>query len=318
MLKTKLAAALTIAALGAASGASASTTMYNTFNANGAANTDGWTRVDGSANVGALQPWLGSAGFNSDPADPRPFNYQGKAHLNWAAQLTGAGDAAEISFTDAAARYGATNTAGPNYVEVDTGGGAWQDNGLNAAGASTGNPTGWKHQTDIGLIRSDTTQWVNLNLETLGNLQDPTFSRFGVTVFNGMDTNTGGSYSHHGAWNNNTNPFTKDNPFYPATKPAGYNGDPNQLTQVVGSRGAGFSDNVDGTPDRAFSFLAEAGQVYSVYLGGFGFARWNTGVDNYKLTITTSTTPVPVPAAVWLFGSALAGVGVFGRRKKSA
>lgn len=34
---------------------------------------------------------------------------------------------------------------------------------------------------------------------------------------------------------------------------------------------------------------------------------------NFQLTI--STAPVPLPAAVWLFGSALAGLGVIGRRR---
>ena len=33
-------------------------------------------------------------------------------------------------------------------------------------------------------------------------------------------------------------------------------------------------------------------------------------------TFTVSTTPVPVPAAVWLFGSALAGMGFVGRHRK--
>lgn len=46
----------------------------------------------------------------------------------------------------------------------------------------------------------------------------------------------------------------------------------------------------------------------------------------YKLTLNTSTNPlyasnvvqaVPVPAAIWLFGSALAGMGVIGRRRST-
>jgi len=35
-------------------------------------------------------------------------------------------------------------------------------------------------------------------------------------------------------------------------------------------------------------------------------------------SITASAAPVPVPAAVWLFGSALAGLGVLGRRRHTA
>lgn len=35
------------------------------------------------------------------------------------------------------------------------------------------------------------------------------------------------------------------------------------------------------------------------------------------LNLTGSVAPVPVPAAVWLFGSALAGMGIIGRRKSA-
>jgi hypothetical protein len=39
----------------------------------------------------------------------------------------------------------------------------------------------------------------------------------------------------------------------------------------------------------------------------------------YTLTINnTGFSAVPIPAAVWLFGSALGGLGVFGRRKDKA
>jgi len=34
-------------------------------------------------------------------------------------------------------------------------------------------------------------------------------------------------------------------------------------------------------------------------------------------TLAAIATPVPIPAAVWLFGSALAGLGVFGRRRSA-
>jgi hypothetical protein len=40
--------------------------------------------------------------------------------------------------------------------------------------------------------------------------------------------------------------------------------------------------------------------------------RW--AMDNFTYE---PSTPVPVPAAVWLFGSALAGLGLFGKRRSS-
>ena len=315
--KTKLAKAITIAitgtalSVGATAANAASTTMYNTFTTAVNTATDGWTRVndiptvtgvapnqvttpadgvftgpESKGNSGNLVPWVGTVG------GALPYNYTGSSHLNWAVKLGSAGDSATISQADALTRY---STA----AEIDTGGGAWNDNGLTSTGTvSATGPTGWKHQTDIGIIQSDVAQFVTLNLTTLGN-QTPTFSRFGVTVFDGVDTNTG-NYSHHGAWNApgaaTPSLFTKSNPF-----------------GTTGLTNIGYSDNVDGV--NGYSFLAEAGKQYSVYLGGVGFSRWNAGVDGYALNITTSA--VPVPGAVWLFGSALAGfVGL--RRRKAA
>ena len=306
--KTKLAKAITIAIAGTAlsvgaTAANASTTMYNTFTTTVNTATDGWTRVNDIAtgtggvtppdgiftgpeskgNSGNLVPWVGTVG------GALPYNFTGSSHLNWAVKLGSAGDSATISQADALTRY---STA----AEIDTGGGAWNDNGRDASGNLTATgPTGWKHQTDIGIIQSDVSQFVTLKLSTIGG----TFSRFGVTVFDGVDTNTG-NYSHHGAWNApgaaTPSLFTKSNPF-----------------GTTGLTNIGYSDNVDGV--NGYSFLAEAGKQYSVYLGGVGFSRWNAGVDGYALNITTSA--VPVPGAVWLFGSALAGfVGL--RRRKAA
>lgn len=308
MQKTKLAKAisLTVAGLAMSSAASASTTMYNMNNFGGlSGNTDGWVwsdpantqtgaagkNVDANTTTGA--PAGGNfANYNSatraanfvGTASPSttPFGFNATSSLNWGIQLTSAGDSGQISAADSLARYGVA-------AEIDTGGGAWQDNVT---------PTGWKHQTDIGLIVSDVTQVVHINLATLGNLTPETFSTFGVTVFEGMDTSTA-SYNHHGAWNNPAagKPFTLDNPF-----------------ATVGLDNIGYSNNVTASED--FSFIAQAGQVYTLYLGGYNFSKWNTGLDNYLMNVTTS--PVPVPGAVWLFGSAIAGMVGFGRRKAVA
>lgn len=294
MNKSKIARAIAMAMTGTAlsaggiSTASAATTMYNTFTTTVSTATDGWTRTAGPAsngNSGPIQTWVGTTGGALPDVWSGGSNngaYAGSSHLNWAAALSGVGDTAEISSADSQTQYGFA-------AEIDTGGGAWRDNVT---------PTGWKHQTDIGLITSDVTQYITLNLTALG-AQSPTFSKFGVTVFEGADTNTG-NYNHHGAWNNPAagKPYTMDNPF-----------------GTTGLTNKGYSDNVDAVT--GYTFLAQAGQTYSIYLGGVDFSKWNTGVDNYKLAISSSlTAPVPVPAAVWLFGSALAGMGVIGRRKK--
>lgn len=305
--------------LGAVSGANASTTMYNTFTTNNPTKTDGWvygfcTTCNNSSRAIAYNPSNPQAytaggpangGFyGTDGSNPTaysailPFGYGGTSHLNWGLHLTSAGDTAEISQADAISRYGYA-------AEIDTGGGAWRDNGSTTQGI----PTGWKHQTDIGLIKSDVRQQVTLNLT---NLNAGYSSRFGITVFEGMDQKTG-AYVHHGSWNNvtsipaapggtppaqATHPYNMDNPF-----------------GTVGLHNIKFSDYVDSTTAHAFTFTAEAGVIYSIYLGGVDFGDWNDNLAAYKLSVVTS--PVPVPGAVWLFGSALAGFGAFSRRKSA-
>lgn len=311
MKKSQLAQAVSIAIAGVAmfagvlsDASAAATTSYNmavrndALLPNGISNrvggTDGW--VWGSTDNGASFNWNYSTptpGFAGTGAgNPTPFGYIGKAHLNWAVQLGGAGDTAQISTADALLRYGPSGTGQITDVEIDTGAGSWLD------GQAT--PTGWKHLTDIGLIKSDVTQNVTLNLTRMSAPSTPflTNDNFGVTVFTGMDTNTG-AYSHHGGWNCPTcatpTLFTANNPF-------GTNG----LTYLTH----------DGTVDtnNGLTFTAQAGQVYSIYLGGAGVGVWNRNVSDYQLDIATS--PVPVPAAAWLFSSALVSLISVHRRRK--
>ena len=308
--------------VGAISSASASTTMYNTFTTNAQTKTDGWvygfcSTCTNSTRAIAYNPSNpqaytaeGAAGggfYGSDPVNPTaytsilPFGYGGTSHLNWATHLTSAGDSAEISQADSLSRYGYA-------AEIDTGGGAWRDDGS----AANGIQQGWKHQTDVGLIKSDINQNVTLNLTNLS--EDPNIysPRFGITVFEGKDQKTT-AYVHHGAWNN-----IQAVPAAPGGTPpaqAAHPYDMNNPWGTVGLTNKGYSDFVDNTADHAFTFTAEAGKVYSIYLGGVDFGDWNDKLAGYKLNITTS--PVPVPAAIWLFGSAMAGMGVLGRKKQT-
>lgn len=260
--------------------------------------TDGWTRSNDQANTGTVLPWLGTSGGS------RPFGYVGLSALNWAAHVTNAGDSLEISQSDAATHYGTGWGSAPSsLVNIDTAKGAWND------GAQ-----GWAHNTDIGLFKSDVTARVTLNLTSLFLAADPgpQWSTFGITVFTGMDTddqltnaitpNT--DYSHHAEWNSPLVPFTSSNPMY--TTGVVYDG-----SIGISIPGQAYSGNVDDV--NGFTFLAQAGQVYSIYLGG------NSGPGNfdphagYQLNITTA----PVPGAVWLFGSALFGLIGFSRRQKN-
>ena len=290
MKNTKLAkavamaiAATSLSAVGT-SGASASTTMYNTFQAytvptnTNPGTTDGWTWSDGpgkGTTPGAtLMPWVGTTG------GARPYGYTGSSALNWAANITQAGDSLQISQADSA-KYG--TTASPFYADIDTAGGAWKD--------ATGK--GWAHNTDIGLFKSDVTTDVTLKLSAING----PIANFGITVFTGMDTGT--NYAHHSqaaGWNNPPAvPYTTSNPF----------GTDNVL----------YSSHLFGvTSTNGLTFTAQAGQIYSIYLGGYGGTGWNNQHDGYQLNISS----VPVPAAVWLMGSGVLGLLTFGRRKKLA
>ncbi len=300
--KSKLAKAVAMVIAGSAISAGASAhVMYNTFTTAAPANTDGWTHIydapgdtntpgvatgpESQGNKGTLVPWVGTAG------GALPFGYTGSAHLNWAAAIHHTGTM-EVSSADALADHGFA-------AEIDTGAGAWKDDGTDQSGNLTASgPTGWKHQTDIGLIKSDIDTTIRLNLTTLGGVNN----NFGVTVFTGMDTTTA-NYSHHGGWNNTSRPETSSNPFY--------------FNNLNVSTGTGMTYLThDATVDATnyIEFFAQAGQVYTVALGGNGVGRWNANVSGYELQISA----VPVPGAVWLFGSALAGVVGLRRRKQAA
>jgi len=57
--------------------------------------------------------------------------------------------------------------------------------------------------------------------------------------------------------------------------------------------------------------LGTANQVYGLRIEGFGDKTLTSG------SYTTNTSTVPVPGAVWLFGSAIAGLVGFSKRKKA-
>lgn len=117
---------------------------------------------------------------------------------------------------------------------------------------------------------------------------------------------TQGTYNHHGAWNNGNNASGLTNTSLP-----GDVGPQTAIGQiVVYSFGAANASSLN-----TISFEAEAGQIYAIWLGGYRNGGWGDITDDYQLTISQ----MPVPATVWLFGSALTGfVGISRRKRKLA
>lgn len=293
----------------------ASTTMYNLTTSGGddnsantvnpttggtwalSGNTDGWiygyttaNPNQGAGGTNSVAKWAGTSGTNSTP-----FGYTG-AHLNWGLDITGgAGGTATISTFDAFNRYG-------TYADIDSAKGAWSDNvSGNTNNGTTQIASGWRHDLDFGLFRSDMTGPVTLSATGIINTGN---TNYGFTIFQGMNSNA--SYGHHGAWNSTTN----DGGLTANSLPGGGTNLP--LSAIVA-----YSVGNPATNIGSITFNATAGQIYTIVLGGFRTGDWNTTIDGYQLSVSQGAA-VPIPAAVWLFGSAMAGLGVFGRRKGQA
>jgi len=276
--------------------------MYNLYNNNGTTPcspcqgpgngvggyTDGWVwglptvarayigpGSGGNANA-ATPGWVGTSGPTTTPFGA----YVSAVSLNWGFRLTSASDSGEISNADSITRYGIS-------ADIDTAKGAWFDNG-NPGG-------GWLHDLDIGLFKSDVNTSVKLNISGV-NFSN---TNFGFTIFKGMASNNTG-YVHHGGWN------------------ADQNGTPLPGSDGGGTWGFTTADIVATTDTSGANpinlneivFNAEAGQIYTIALGGWKDGAWYEINDGYKLNISA----VPVPSAVWLFGSGV--VGLLGLRRK--
>jgi len=280
--KTKLAKAIAYAIVGSVmtvgqvSSASASATDYNNYGANAAYI---------STNAGATDGWNNtSAGWASGSS---PFGTAAKV-ANWAAEITAQGDALTISTQDAHDRYGI-------WADIDTAKGAWYDG-----------TKGWGHNTDVGLFKSAVDTYVTINATSIqpGGSSE-TWNNYGISIYTGM--NAGDGWFHHGQWNCPSCTATingeviQTSPTFDADNPLGGTG----LSYLA------HDATVDST--NGITFHAIAGQEYSILLGG------NSGGSNFGphagYSLNISTSPVPVPAAVWLMGSGVLGLVGFQRRK---
>jgi hypothetical protein len=316
MIKTKLAKAIALTIAGAAltagsvsSASASSTTMYNLFHSQGttpcapcsAGETDGWVwgGVADSTPSGTdtIDLATGAGWVGTSATDKTPLGYKGGGVLHWAVQLNGGGTA-EISNADSIARYGVS-------ADIDIAKGGWSDNALSGA-------SGWRHDVDFGLFKSNISGLVTLNAVAVNGTGPTSTPNIGFTIFKGMDISTG-SYNHHGAWNsaNNASGLTTASLPGGGTKFGANNAAAiaNIVAYSVGGATPGNLNNI--------SFTAEAGQIYTIALGGYRNGDWTTTLDGYKLSVG-QVSAVPVPGAVWLFGSAMAGFLGLRRSKKLA
>jgi len=278
MKKTTLGKAISMTLAGSVLAiGSATATAHTMYNAyNAGLHSVGTDKQGGTDGWNPTTNWVGT-----DSSTTMPFGFVGTQALHWAAMIHTNNSSMEVSTADALATYALD-------ADIDTAKGAWFDG-----------RKGWAHNTDYGLIKSEVDTKITLSASTVNN----GWTNFGFTVFTGMDDGTG-NFDRHSQWNQPVNNLAyleiagaDDSQPYNASNPHGTNG-LNYLTH------SGSGD---------ITFTASADQVYSVYLGGADGGTNFGPHDGYVLNIQAS--PVPVPAAVWLFGSGLLGVLSLGRRR---
>lgn len=271
------------------SNVSAAQVYYNKFNAD----VLDIGKVDGTPTNGTFE-------FTGLGAGVAPFGYAGSAPVNWAVHLAGQNDSAVVSSAEALINEGIA-------ADVDTAIGAWNDGKYTSYSGSMG----WIHQTDEALIKSDVTQYVTISLTGATVAPHGNYNAvntnwvFGISIFEGMDTSAYFDYSFHDSWNDG---------YCPASAPECTTPTLGRVTAIPGyAEGLTFKTFGDNS---SVTFLAEAGSVYSVFLGGNNVGHMLTPVAEYQATITTSA--VPIPAAAWLFGSGLLTfLGSLGRQRKT-
>jgi len=229
-----------------------------------------------TVNNNLLGPWTGGA----------PAGYTGKLPATWVANVHNDLDpnaSYEVSTADALAEG-----ADAAYV-VETLNNKW-------APANS-----WGNALDFGLI--DLKAAGNLTIRVEDDLSLGSTFLPGFTLWQNWDNTT--TSSKHGSWN--------ANPFAPGNRGA---------TNLVylghastSSSDGGINYSYDNGSSHAveITFQNLAAGHYSLWIGGNGSGNTSVG-QQYIATITAA--PVPVPGAVWLFGSAMAGLVGFGRRKK--
>lgn len=214
--------------------------------------------------------------------------------------------------------------------------------------SNAGGATNWGHNADFGLLHLDNNGDVTITVSGISTASGELIGngtqnlRPGFTIWKGWDSNAG---TRHTTWQKNGAPgpgFSyADDPF-PGAQSMKQSGEIRQASDikalVAGVDYSAITKSGVGTGATAYNPVANstatmvllglAAGDYTIVIGGFcgrngnvssGALQCSTGSNNqYKASISlvNGTSSVPVPAAAWLFGPALAGLGMFRRRVK--
>lgn len=154
------------------------------------------------------------------------------------------------------------------------------------------NATNWGHNADFGLFELEHDATVTITVSSDNSSLRSAFGLWGGWA-------TGGS--RHGAFTSNGAINTM------AASPLG-----SGLSLIDTSAWAvAASQGTPSTPTTATLTRFLTAGNYTLIIGGYD----GSVAGHHAYTATISAAPVPIPAAAWLFGSALSGLGVIGRRK---
>jgi hypothetical protein len=236
---------------------------------------------------------------------PVAKGYVGNLPATWLANIHHTGDVYEVSKADAIAESASVNAS---TFKLESTNNKW--NPLHS----------WGNALDFGLIDLDVAGNVTIKVQAeSGSLFQP-----GFTLFQGWDTKA--NSSKHTSWN--ANAFAPSSAFNATTNP---------FSQPLRTAGLSYighasTNSSDGGVDYSYDSVAQALEItfnglsagkYSLWIGGnatgagIGGSTCTgcTGTTNQQYLANISVAAVPVPGAVWLFGTAVTGMIGFGRRK---
>ena len=229
-------------------------------------------------NQNALTNNTSSVGPWSDGTNVKPAGYTGNLPATWLANIQ--------------------NNINPNEVDtVSTANAALAGAPAIQSLSNRWNPANsWGNALDFGLITLHAAG--DLLIQVAADSATSSTFKPGFTLFSGWDTSA--TSSKHGSWNVAL-------PSVPVN-PRGTTG----LTYLGQASSTVAGDTV------SYLFANLAAGNYSLWIGGAGVGTATTGDQSYVATMTAAPSAVPVPAAVWLFGSAMMGYLGLQKRKVMA
>lgn len=213
-----------------------------------------------------------------------PNGYVGKLPVTWVANIhndVNPNASYEVSTADAVAEGGAN-------VVIESLANRW-------------NPArSWGNALDFGLI--DLHASANLTIRVAGDAASSSTFLPGFTLWQGWDLGTG---NKHGAWN-----ATPTNPGNRGATGISYLG---HASTASSDGGINYSYNSTAFNAVEITFTNLAAGKYSLWIGGNGTVASPAGSQRYIANISAS--PVPLPGAIWLFGTAF--MGLIGIKRRS-